>query len=137
MQSISPDFLSKYSIRVIGDYDKLNSFEKYYLNDRLYGFLEQSADRCSEGVLTADIRLKKGVHNRGVYRGVPLVYIKLRISSDRCKFAVSKENWGLQAALHDSLSLMTKKIRNAGKQQNNKRTVPIENFDMKDVSLEI
>ena len=107
------EFENKFSVQMIGEHEKLSGFEKIFVNDELMKFVDGFKNTFSEGILVADIHFKKGSHNEGKYRRIPLAYVKIRFSTDKGMFVAHKENWGVCATLNETLDCLNIQIRDA------------------------
>lgn len=118
------NILSKrYSIQVIGDCKDMSEFDKSILNKKLIKFVEGYKDKFSQRLLTIDIKHKKGNHNSGKYRGIPLYYTRLRFSTDKGIFIAKKENWGIHQSLNSALNIIKQKIYNTTKKNYKKEKI--------------
>ena len=113
------EVFEKFSIRVIGEHNRCNEFERDILNKKIYEFMEDYTNYFDEGEFVLDIKYQKGNHNQGRYRNVTLVNTKIRISTDKGQFIASKENWGVISALNDTLGVLAHVMRDKLKNQNN------------------
>lgn len=123
----------KFTVRVIGDHQKVSSFDKAKLNENISRFLSDFDKHFLEGEMVIDIRLKKGVHNEGRYRKLPLVYANVRFSTDKGLYIAKKENWGVCASVHDALLLIKNQITKAIKRTHERERSVISGFDFQAV----
>jgi hypothetical protein len=112
--------IKKFSIKFIGEHKHITEFEKIHINEVLSRFADNFNESFMEGLLIFDIKYKQGNHNKGKYRGQPLVYLKARLLTDKGMFLANKENWGVKSALHDTLIILTKQIRESLRMKNEK-----------------
>lgn len=109
-----------FSIQLIGDTSNLSGFPKEQVNDELEKFIETFQENFNQGALVIDVTYKKGHFMKGRHKGIPLVNTKVRFQTDKGKFFAEKENWGINAALHDALLILSQQIREQFSKKHNK-----------------
>ena len=100
-----------FSIQLIGDTSTISSVHKAELNAMLEKFISDFEESFTQGSLVVDVTYKKGHFGKGRFHGIPLVYTKVRFKTDKGSFFAEKENFGIMAALHDSLHTISVEIR--------------------------
>lgn len=100
-----------FSIQMVGDTSTISSVYKEELNSKLEKFISDFEENFTQGFLTVDVTYKKGHFGKGRHQGIPLVYTKVRFKTDKGNFFSEKENWGITAALHDTLHTLSVQIR--------------------------
>ena len=83
----------------------LNDFEKKRINEDLENFTRKLEHYFEEAILFVYVKRRKES-----YKGLPLVYVRLRLTSDKGVFFAAGEAWGAEYALHATLKKLEREI---------------------------
>jgi hypothetical protein len=103
----------QFFIKTTGEFDKVDSFEKAQIEKALNQFAGKLSDKFQQGYLIADLK-----EHKEQTRKVPLMYCKIRFSSDLGMFVSSNHGWGALAAVTKGLDNIKRQMdRQAGKKR--------------------
>jgi len=97
---------TQYDIQVIIKNITLDEFEKSRINDDLTKFMEKFKDFFRDAILFVYIRKYRWEY----YRGLPWVYVRLKLASDRGTFFATGEGWGAEYAVHAALRRLEREV---------------------------
>jgi len=97
---------TQYDIQVIIKNITLDEFEKARINDDLTRFMEKFKEFFSDAILFVYIRKFRQEY----YRGLPWVYVRLKLASDRGTFFATGEGWGAEYAVHAALRRLEREV---------------------------
>jgi len=97
---------TQYDIQVIIKNITLDEFEKARINDDLTRFMEKFKEFFSDAILFVYIRKFRQEY----YRGLPWVYVRLKLTSDRGTFFATGEGWGAEYAVHAALRRLEREV---------------------------
>jgi len=97
---------TQYDIQVIIKNITLDEFEKARINDDLTRFMEKFKEFFSDAILFVYIRKFRQEY----YRGLPWVYVRLKLASDKGTFFATGEGWGAEYAVHAALRRLEREV---------------------------
>ena len=83
----------------------LDEFEMDRINKDLENFLDKFKEYFGDAILF--VYMKK---HKEYYRGLPLIYVRLKLTSDKGVFFATGEGWGAEYALHTALRKLERSI---------------------------
>ena len=95
----------RYTSQVVLKDVTLDKFEMERINRDLYNFLEKFKDYFGEAILFVYMK-----RHKEYYRGLPLIYVRLKLTSDKGVFFATGEGWGAEYSLHSALKKLERSI---------------------------
>ncbi len=83
----------------------LDDFEKKRINEDLRKFMEKFREYFGDAVLFVYFKRYKGL-----YKGFPLINVRIKLTSDKGVFTVVSEGWGAEFALHSALKKLERRV---------------------------
>ena len=96
---------TEYSFQLITKDIELDDFEKQDIVKDLERFMNKFRDFLKESVLFVTIK-----RHKENFRGLPLIHVRLRLSSERGVFFVTGESWGVEFALNATLKKLEREV---------------------------
>ncbi len=96
---------AEFEIQLIIKDVELDEFELSRIRDDLENFMNKFKDYFGESVLF--VYLKR---HKEFYRGLPLIHVRLKLSSDKGTYVAVGEGWGAEYALHATLRKLEREI---------------------------
>lgn len=96
---------TEYSFQLITKDIELDDFEKQEIIKDLEKFMNKFKDFLKESVLFVTIK-----RHKENFRGLPLIHVRLRLSSERGVFFVTGESWGVEFALNATLKKLEREV---------------------------
>ncbi len=95
----------KYTYQVVLKDVELDEFEMDRINRDLENFLNRFKEYFEEAILLVYMK-----RHKEFYRGLPLIYVRLKLTSDKGNFFATGEGWGAEYALHSALRRLERSI---------------------------
>ncbi|ADB57317.1 CBS domain-containing protein [Archaeoglobus profundus] len=95
----------KYTYQVVLKDVELDEFEMDRINKDLENFLDRFKEYFGEAILFVYMK-----RHKEFYRGLPLIYVRLKLASDKGVFFATGEGWGAEYALHAGLRRLERTI---------------------------
>lgn len=95
----------KYTYQVVLKDVELDEFEMDRINKDLENFLNRFKEYFGEAILFVYMK-----RHKEFYRGLPLIYVRLKLTSDKGNFFVRGEGWGAEYALHSALRRLERAV---------------------------
>lgn len=95
----------KYTYQVVLKDVELDEFEMDRINKDLENFLDRFKEYFGEAILFVYMK-----RHKEFYRGLPLIYVRLKLTSDKGNFFATGEGWGAEYALHAALRRLERSI---------------------------
>jgi len=83
----------------------LDDFDRQNILEDLEKFMQRFSNFLGESVLFVYIKKHKEV-----FRGLPLIHVRLKLTSERGTFFVTGESWGVEYALHATLKKLERMV---------------------------
>ena len=96
---------AEFEVQLILKDVELDEFELSRIRDDLENFMNKFKDYFGESVLF--VYLKR---HKEFYRGLPLIHVRLKLSSDKGTYVAVGEGWGAEYALHATLRKLEREI---------------------------
>jgi len=95
----------KYQVQLILKDVLLDDFDRQNILEDLEKFMQRFSNFLGESVLFVYIKKHKEV-----FRGLPLIHVRLKLTSERGTFFVTGESWGVEYALHATLKKLERMV---------------------------
>ncbi len=95
----------RYTYQVVLKDVELDEFEMDRINKDLENFLDRFKEYFGEAILFVYMK-----RHKEFYRGLPLIYVRLKLTSDKGVFVATGEGWGAEYALHAGLRRLERTI---------------------------
>ncbi|RLI82901.1 MAG: histidine kinase [Archaeoglobales archaeon] len=102
LKSITP---VKHTYQIVLKDVELDEFEMNRINDDIENFLGKFKGFFGDAILFVYMK-----RHKEYYRGLPLIYVRLKLASDRGVFLATGEGWGAEYALHSALKKLERSI---------------------------
>ena len=83
----------------------LDEFDKEAIMDDIERFMRKFSEFLGESYLFVYIK-----RHKEHFRNLPLIHVRLKLSSERGNFMVSGESWGVEYALHVALKKLEREV---------------------------
>ena len=95
----------RYTYQVVLKDVELDEFEMDRINKDLENFLNRFKEYFGEAILFVYMK-----RHKEFYRGLPLIYVRLKLASDKGVFVATGEGWGAEYALHAGLRRLERTV---------------------------
>jgi CBS domain-containing protein len=95
----------EYSVQIITRDFTLDDFDRQKIGDDLDRFVKKFRDFLGQTVMF--VYIKRHKEN---FRGLPLIHVRIKLTSDRGTFFASGESWGVEFAVHVTLKKLEREI---------------------------
>ncbi len=95
----------KYTFQVVLKDVTLDEFEMDRINRDLENFLDKFKEYFGDAILFVYMK-----RHKEFYRGLPLIYVRLKLASDKGVFFATGEGWGAEYSLHSALRKLERSI---------------------------
>ncbi len=95
----------RFTYQVILKDVELDEFEMERINRDLENFFERFKEFFEEAILFVYMK-----RHKEFYRGLPLIYVRLKLTSDKGNFFATGEGWGAEYALHSALRKLERSV---------------------------
>lgn len=95
----------EYSVQIITRDFTLDDFDRQKIADDLDRFVKKFREFLGETVMF--VYIKRHKEN---FRGLPLIHVRIKLTSDRGTFFASGESWGVEFAVHVTLKKLEREI---------------------------
>ena len=95
----------RFTYQVILKDVELDEFEMERINRDLENFFERFKEFFEEAILFVYMK-----RHKEFYRGLPLIYVRLKLTSDKGNFFATGEGWGAEYALHTALRKLERSV---------------------------
>jgi CBS domain-containing protein len=95
----------KYDVQLITKHVQLDDFDKQRIIDDLEKFMRKFKDFLGEAVMFVYIK-----RHKEMFRGLPLIHVRLKLTSKKRTFLVTGESWGVEFALHATLKKLERDV---------------------------
>jgi len=96
---------AEYEVQLITKDVHLDDFDKTAIVEDLEKFMRKFRDFLGESVLF--VYIKRHKEN---FRGLPLIHVRIKLTSDKGTFFVTGESWGVEFALHATLKKLERSV---------------------------
>lgn len=96
---------SKHSVQIMTKDVELDEFDKQRIIDDLKKFMDKFKEFLGESILFAYIK-----RHKENFRGLPLIYVRLRLMSEKGVFFVTGESWGVEFAVNATLKKLEREV---------------------------
>jgi len=96
---------SKHSVQIMTKDVELDEFDKQRIIDDLKKFMDKFREFLGESILFAYIK-----RHKENFRGLPLIYVRLRLMSEKGVFFVTGESWGVEFAVNATLKKLEREV---------------------------
>lgn len=94
-----------YDVQVVTREVNLDEFEKDAISDDINKFMRKFRDFFRSALISIYIK-----RHKESFRGLPLIFIRIKLTTDRKTFLVSGESWGVEFALHATLKKLEREV---------------------------
>jgi CBS domain-containing protein len=95
----------EFNVQVITSDITLDDFDRQAIVDDVEKLMRKFADFLGDSILFVYIK-----RHKEHFRNLPLIHVRLKLSSERGNFMVSGESWGVEYALHVALKKLEREI---------------------------
>lgn len=95
----------EYRVQLILKDVHLDDFDRQNILEDLEKFMLRFRDFLGESILFVYIK-----RHKEVFRGLPLIHVRLKLTSERGTFFVTGESWGVEYALHATLKKLERMV---------------------------
>ncbi|AEA48003.1 CBS domain-containing protein [Archaeoglobus veneficus] len=96
---------AEYEVQLITKDIVLDDFDRKAIVEDLEKFMRKFKDFLGESVLF--VYIKRHKEN---FRGLPLIHVRIKLSSEKGTFFVTGESWGIEYALHATLKKLERSV---------------------------
>ncbi|HID42879.1 MAG TPA: CBS domain-containing protein [Archaeoglobaceae archaeon] len=96
---------TKQSVQIMTKDVELDEFDKQRIINDLEKFINKFRDFLGESILFAYIK-----RHKENFRGLPLIYVRLRLMSEKGVFFVTGESWGVEFAVNATLKKLEREV---------------------------
>ncbi len=94
-----------YDVQIVTRDVELDDFEKKAISDDLEKFMKKFKDFFGDSLISVYIK-----RHRENFRGLPLIFVRLKLTTDKGTFFVSGESWGVEFAVHATLKKLEREV---------------------------
>ncbi|MFW6185757.1 MAG: histidine kinase, partial [Halobacteriota archaeon] len=107
---------TRYDIQLITKDVDLDNFEKQNVLDDVEKFLNKFLDFLGETIIFVYIK-----RHKEKFRGLPLIHVRLRLTSEQGVFFTTGESWGVEFAVNATLKKLEREVLQEKEIINDKR----------------
>jgi CBS domain-containing protein len=96
---------SEITVQIMTKDVELDEFDRVRIVNDLEKFVNKFKDFLGQSVLFAYIK-----RHKETFRGLPLIYVRLRLSSEKGVFFVTGESWGVEFAVNATLKKLEREV---------------------------
>jgi CBS domain-containing protein len=94
-----------FGVQIITTDIQIDEFDREAIMDDIERFMRKFSDFLRESYIFVYIK-----RHKETFRGLPLIHVRLKLSSERGNFMVSGESWGVEYALHVALKKLEREV---------------------------
>jgi len=84
---------------------ELDEFEKDAISKDINKFMKKFKDFFKNALISIYIK-----RHKEIFRGLPLIFVRMKLTTEKKTFLVSGESWGVEFAVHATLKKLEREV---------------------------
>lgn len=94
-----------YDIQIVTRDVELDEFEKDAISKDINKFMKKFKDFFKNALISIYIK-----RHKEIFRGLPLIFVRMKLTTEKKTFLVSGESWGVEFAVHATLKKLEREV---------------------------